>query len=367
MVTSLAGARVWLLGRFDRVSHRRLGALVRAKAGVPVRRRGDRVSMVAVANAMATPLLGGQIVLTHLESLGDGTEFISEMTLRRFVGLDAVDEAVPRPFGAEDICRLCGLEPELLFWLDLFDVLQPHAGRYRYADVVAARQVGRLLRDGAEFSAVVMAGVALARQGSSLARTQLAVGAGGALARCIDGDIVGLDGQYRLPLAEPEESVDDVIAGAEDAELAGDLAAATRLYRRAAGMDPLDPVVPFHLGNVLEAQGATAEAEMAWWRALRAAPDFADAWFNLAVLAETDGRPGKALPLYRAALARDPDHADAAYNLGMLLARRQDWAEALPLLERFLALEPAAPETPNARWHAAACRFALRGVFLGAL
>lgn len=367
MVTSLAGARVWLLGRFAGLSHRRLGALVRGRAGVPMARRDAGVTVVAVANAMAAPLLGGELALSRLESFGENTDFVSEGTLRHLVGLGAPDDGTPRPFGTDDLCRLSKLEPELLFWLELFDVLQPLAGRYRYADLVAARQVARLLREGTEFAAVVMAGVTLVRQGSGLAQAQLAVGPGGALVRRIEGDLVGLDGQYRLPLAEPAESVDDVIAGAEDAELAGDLAAATRLYSRAAGMDPLDPVVPFHLGNVLEAQGATAEAELAWWRALQVAPDFADAWFNLAVLADSDGRPGKALTLYRAALARDPDHADAAYNLGMLLARRQAWAEALPWLERFLALEPAAPETPNARWHAAACRFALRGVFLGAL
>jgi tetratricopeptide (TPR) repeat protein len=366
MVAGIAGRRVWFLGRFEGISHRRLRGLVRA-AGAPAVPRAADAGVVAVAHTMAWPLLAGEPALARLESFADGTDFASEMTMRRLLGLARAEADAPRPYDGDALCRLAGLDPELLFWLDLFDVLDGRHGHYGYRDLVAARQVAQLMRRGADFAAVVTAAVALGRRGIRLAETQLAQLASGEVARCVDGDLLDLDGQYRLPLGEPEESVDDVLATAEDAELAGDLGAAARLYDRAAGMDPLDPVVPFHLGNVLEAQGATAEAELAWWRAVRCAPDFADAWFNLAVLAEGAGHDAKALPLYRSALSRDPDHADAAYNLGMLLARRQAHAEALPLLERFLALEPAAPETPNARWHAANCRFALRGVFLNAL
>jgi tetratricopeptide (TPR) repeat protein len=365
MVTSLAGTRVWFLGRFDGISHRRLRSLARAAAGALPQRRAAGATVVAVAHAMAAPLLSGDPALERLERLSEGTDFASEMTMCRLLGLARREDA-PRPFVTAEICRLSGLDPELLFWLDLFDVLEPQDGRYGYRDLVAARQVTRLMRDGADFAAVVRAAVELGRRGFRLSEAQLTQLDSGEVMRLVDDDVVDLDGQYRLPLPEPPESIDDVLATAEDAELAGDLGAAARLYQRAAGMDPLDPIVPFHLGNVLEAQGASEEAEMAWWRAVRAAPDFADAWFNLAVLAEANGQAAKAQPLYRAALARDPDHADAAYNLGILLAARQCWAEALPLLERFMALEPAAPETPNARWHAAACRFALRGVFLTA-
>jgi tetratricopeptide (TPR) repeat protein len=365
MVAGIAGRRVWFLGRFEGISHRRLRGLVRA-AGGPAPRRAD-AGVLAVAHAMAWPLLAGSPALARLEALADRSDFASEMTLRRLLGLADGTSREPRPYDADALCRLSGLDPELLFWLDLFDVLDGRQGHYGYRDLVAARQVVQLVQDGADFAAVVTAAIDLARRGVRLSETQLTQLASGEVARRVDGDLVALDGQYRLPLGEPQESIDDVLAAAEDAEHAGDLEAAARLYGRAAGMDPRDPVVPFQLGNVLEAQGAMAEAEVAWWHALRRAPDFADAWFNLAVLAEGAGHDAKALLLYRSALGREPNHADAAYNLGMLLARRQAHAEALPLLERFVALEPTAPEAANARWHAASCRFALRGVVLNAL
>jgi tetratricopeptide (TPR) repeat protein len=318
--------------------------------------------MVAVAHERAQPLFSGDRLLSRLEALPPSVALVSEIALKRLLGIQPAAPAEPRPFEAEAFCRLAGLDADLLLWLDLFDVLDAEDGRYGYRDLVAAREVARLLRDGGDLADIVDAAAALRRYGLRLSETRLDGRGDGGLKRHVDGDLLDLDGQYRLALAEPRETLDDVLAGAEDAETTGDLAAAASLYQRASAMDPRDPLAPFQLGNVLEAQGATAAAEIAWWTAVRRMPDFADAWFNLAVLAESRGDADKAEMLYRRALARDPEHADTAYNLGLLLARRQDYAAALPLLEAFMRLEPQASEVPIARRRAAECRLALRRI-----
>jgi tetratricopeptide (TPR) repeat protein len=358
---ALAGERIVLLGRFAGASHRGLASAIAEAGGAVAPRLGRGVTMVVLAHEQARALFGGDAALDRLAGLPSRCALVSEITLRRRLGLTPPAPAEPRPFDAEALCRLAGLDPDLVAGLDLFDVLDPVGGQYGYRDLVAAREVVRLLQAGSGLCEIVEAAVALRRPGLRLSEARLAGTADGGVKRRVDGDVLDLDGQYRLPLAEPGETLDDVLAGAEDAENAGDLAAAARLYRRASAMDPHDPLAPFQLGNVLEAQGATADAAAAWLTAVRRVPEFADAWFNLAVLAEARGEPDKAADLYRRALARDPEHSDAAYNLGLMLARRQDYAAALPLLETFMRLEPGAPELPVARRRAAECRLALRG------
>lgn len=357
---SLAGERVFLLGRFEGLSHRRLAGLLRDAGAAAAPRLGPGVTRVAVAHERARALFGGDPMVERLAAR-PAAGLLSEIGLKRLVGLLPEAPAEPRPFAADAFCRVAGLDPDLLAGLELFDVLDPADGRYGYRDLVAGREVARLLRAGGDLVAIVEAAIELRRHGLRLSEARLdEIGASG-LKRRVDGDVLDLDGQYRLPLAEPRETLDDVLAGAEDAEAKGDLAAATTLYQRASAMDPHDPVAPFQLGNVLEGQGATRAAELAWWTAVRRMPDFADAWFNLAVLAESRDEPAKAEMLYRRALLRDPEHSDAAYNLGLMLARRHAYAEALPLLEAFMRLEPEAPEVPIARRRAAECRLALRG------
>jgi tetratricopeptide (TPR) repeat protein len=246
-------------------------------------------------------------------------------------------------------------------------VVEPGAEGYGYRDLVAAREVARLLGAGVDLAAVIESAVQLRRRGVSLSEIRLAGTPGGEVLRDVDGQLIGLDGQLRLPiLDEVDETPDGVIAAAEDAEDSGDLDEAERLYRRAVMMDRSDPVAPFHLGNVLDAQGRAGEAALAWRVALQRDAGFAEAWFNLALGAEAHGRPDEAVFDYRCALAASPDYADAAYNLGLVLADRGCHGEALPLFEHFLKLEPRAKEAPLARRLAAECRLTLRAAAIGA-
>ena len=52
--------------------------------------------------------------------------------------------------------------------------------------------------------------------------------------------------------------------------------------------DTADPVLPFNLGNVFQAEGRSVEAKVAWQISVARDPAFAEAWYNLALAAEDD-------------------------------------------------------------------------------
>ena len=105
--------------------------------------------------------------------------------------------------------------------------------------------------------------------------------------------------------------------------------------------DTVDPVLPFNLGNVFQAQGRTTEAKVAWQIAVARDPAFAEAWYNLAMAAEDEQQTDLAVAEYRRAVQAQSDYADAHFNLALLLTRLERCDEALPVWERFLELEPS--------------------------
>jgi predicted Zn-dependent protease len=71
------------------------------------------------------------------------------------------------------------------------------------------------------------------------------------------------------------------------------------LYTTAMRADAADPVLPFNLGNVFQAEGRATEAKVAWQIAVARDPAFAEAWYNLAVAAEDDKQTDLAIALCR--------------------------------------------------------------------
>src|SRR3546814_19175657 len=71
-----------------------------------------------------------------------------------------------------------------------------------------------------------------------------------------------------MGLDQNGRSVDELLAAAEHSEECYDLAAAENLYATALRADSNDPVIPFNLGNVFDAQGRSAEAKIAWQMAV---------------------------------------------------------------------------------------------------
>jgi tetratricopeptide (TPR) repeat protein len=220
-------------------------------------------------------------------------------------------------------------------------VLEPVDAVFSFRDLRAAREARRLLSCGFGPAEIVAASTELARVGRGLFDTSIADAPWGDLMQRVGGRIGRLTGQYELALDEDYESLDGIFARAEDAEVRRDRAEAERLYRIALRMDAWDPVIPFNLGNVLDAAGRTQEAALSYQHAIARDPTFAEAWVNLAVLQERDGRSSDAEVSLRRALHSRPDMDAALFNLARLLTNTSRHQEALPLWERYLALAEA--------------------------
>jgi tetratricopeptide (TPR) repeat protein len=356
---SLSGETIFLLGRVHGVTRRRLEQLVSARGGKLVHKPNARVTLIALGHSAASNALpDGRLRLPA--GLSDATAMVSELELRRRLGLLDPPETAERSLTVAALERHSGLSPRLLSCLAQFDVLEPVDDRFAYRDLVAARETSRLLARGIELRQILEAAAALRRRGHHLAETRLTLGPSGELVRELLGQLAELSGQLTMPLDCGTRSIDELIVAAESAEETGDLATAESLYTTALRADANDPVLPFNLGNLFAAQGRPAEAKIAWQIAVAREPAFAEAWYNLAMAAEDEEQIDLAIAQYRRAVRAQPDYADAHFNLALLLTRLDRCAEALPLWDRFLELEPNGQQARTARRAAALCRMHIK-------
>jgi hypothetical protein len=356
-----------VIGRLRGVTRQRLAALTAAAGGQLVRQPGLRVDLVCLAHGTAAELLGGGPTVRLPDGVPAAASVVSEMALRRRLGLAPPRLPENRTLAASEVAGRSRLPLEVVRCLALYDVTEPEGGFYGYRDLLAAREVRRLLNAALPLAVIVQAAVALRDAGRSLSDTRLQEAPWGEMLQEVAGRLGRLDGQFALPLQETFESVDALFGRAEALEQEGDFCGAERLYRIAAGIDRADPVLPFNLGNVLDAQGKTAEAALAYRQAIARDPGFAEAWLNLGLLQEAADDPAGAAACYGRALAARPGYADALFNLALILTKRGDHAAALPFWERFLALKPDGTEARQARRLAMLCRMALKPEVAGAV
>jgi tetratricopeptide (TPR) repeat protein len=355
----LAGQTLFLVGRIQGLTRRRLEQLVRGRGGRVAAKPTARVTVIAVGHSAAAKALPDGLIRLPA-GLPDSAAMTSEHELRRRLGLLRPPEAVDRSLGTADLERLSGLTPRLLACLALFDIVEPADGRYSYRDVVAAREAGRLLARGIALRQVLEAAIALRRRGSHLAESRLAEGPSGELLRELGGQLAELSGQLTMPLDHEVRSIDDLVAAAERAEESEDLATAESLYTTALRADANDPVIPFNLGNVFDAQDRTAEAKIAWQIAVARDPAFAEAWYNLAMAAEDDDHDDLAVAQYRRAVQARPDYVDAHFNLALMLTKLDRFGEALAVWERVLELASNSRQAAIAKRAAALCRMEIK-------
>ena len=135
--------------------------------------------------------------------------------------------------------------------------------------------------------------------------------------------------QYSLDLAEQ---------GYERASLAG--------FERVARLDP-SAIAFFNLGTLYMKSGRSAEARLAFERALGIEPDHAEASNSLGALLAQGGDVPGAIARFRAALKTRPQFADALNNLGFALFQGEKDEEAYALYQKALVIEPAFPEALN--------------------
>jgi tetratricopeptide (TPR) repeat protein len=355
----LTGQTLFLVGRLQGLTRRRLEQLVRARGGKLAPRPGPRVTTVAFGHsAVGQALDDGRVALPA--GLPATAPLVSENVLRRQLGLLDAPQEVDRSMARGEVERLAGLTPNLLSCLVLFDVLEPVDDRFTWRDLVAAREAARLLKRGVALADVLEAAVALRRRGVALAEARLAEGPSGELLRDMAGQLAELSGQLTMGLERKAPSVDDLLLQADEAVERGDLAAAESLYTTAMRADTADPVLPFNLGNVFEEQGRAAEAKVAWQIAVARDPAFAEAWYNLALAAEDDRQSDLAVAEYRRAVQAQPDYADAWFNLALLLTKLDRCDDAIGAWERFLELEPSSKHAATAQKALALCRMKLQ-------
>src|SRR5688500_7114181 len=196
----LAGQTLFLVGRMHGVTRRRLDQLVRLRGAKLAGKPGTRVTVIAVGHSAASDALpDGRVRMPA--GLPSSAPLISEVELRRRLGLARAPEAIERNLGAADLERIAGLTPTLLACLALFDVLEPVDERYSYRDLVAAREAGRLLAQGVALRHILEASITLRRRGSHLAETRLAEGPRGELRRELSGLLAERPGLLNMPPA----------------------------------------------------------------------------------------------------------------------------------------------------------------------
>jgi tetratricopeptide (TPR) repeat protein len=284
---------------------------------------------------------------------------VSETSLKRKLKLLPVYEDAQRSLSADDLVRAAKIDAERLRWLAAYDVLEPIDGQYSYADLLATREVARLLSKGFRLVQIVEAALTLLRSGQRLSDTRLTQSPSGEIIQEYRGTLGRLDGQFTLALGdEGSPGLEEVFALAESCENEGRLADAERWYAVAARIDRGDPVIPFNLGNVLDQQGRPDEAILAYQQALARDRTFPDAWYNLAAIAEDRNEREQAVQYYREAVLAWPDYAEALFSLGRLLTDANRFDEAMGVWERYLGLKAAtAKHASLASRYAALCRF----------
>jgi tetratricopeptide (TPR) repeat protein len=352
---NLSDRSVFVLGRLPGLTRARLLTLLAKVGGQLSSDLRPSTDVLCLAHSSAPQRLrDGHLSLPS--KLGVNCTAISELTLRRSLGLLAPMPDENRSLGKTDLARQARQPEEVIEALSLFDVLEPVRGWYGYRDLVAAREVARLLSVGLDLISIVKAAHELIRSGRGLFDTRLAEAPWGELLQQAAGRLARLHGQYELLTAEQFLDADTLFRKAEELEASGDMPGAERVYSQLLDVERTDPVLPFNLGNVLDTLGRPREAAHAFMQALSRDPAFVDAWVNLGVLRKAASDVVSAERFYEHALAIEADHPTALFNLALLLTERGVLERALPLWERYLATRPEGKDLSHAKRLAALCR-----------
>lgn len=349
---------LYVVGRLRGVTRSRLLAAAEAAGGRLVHKPSARVTLVALGHGSAPACIGDGRAIRLPKTLTPHVELVSETEAKRRLKIAPPAPETQRQHAAADVARASGLDFDTVRLLALYDVLDREGGRFGFRDVLAAREARRLLDRGLPLVEIVEAALALRRHGRGLFDTALSDAPWGEIVQHATGRLGRLDGQYLLPLEEDFLSADELFERGEACEHAGDFADAERFYRLAQAAERTDPVIPFNLGNVLDALARPGEAAIAYQQALERDPAFAEAWVNLAGLHERAGRIQKAVECLGRAVQARPDYADALFSLASLLMRQESYREAMPLWDRYVALSPRPSETEKARRFRGLCKLA---------
>ena len=148
--------------------------------------------------------------------------------------------------------------------------------------------------------------------------------------------------------AAPEpEAARAVLDSALEHSARGESAVAIPLLRRAAQLEPQDPVIPYNLGNNLARQGRLEQAAASYQRAIALDPEYAAAYYNLASVRSAAGRHKEAEAGMARAIEADSGYQPAHKALAQLRERRGDYDGAIESLEIAVGIRPDDVEVRN--------------------
>ena len=231
------------------------------------------------------------------------------------------------------LARVAPIDPVLADVLNAFDLIALKGAQVRFEDADTIRTASSLDASGMEPVAIIDS--LLRRRQAPRGRHRLVTDSSGKAVLKWDEGTSTLSGQFILPL-DDSDTLETLFEEALDAEAAGDLDAALRLYETCARADRKDSIAPFNLGNVQSAKGDPAAAKLSYERSIARDPDFAEAHFNLAGVLEALGDPAGAARHLRLALEKDPDFAEPLFNLAQLERAAGRFREAEDLFKVYL-------------------------------
>ena len=364
-MTDLSGRVFVFLGRLGTMSRAAMAHEVEARGGL-VRRGVSRRTTHAVVGHDAFGLLDGERLQKRLQAARrSGAELLSENAFLRMAGLLDEDSGLNRALPQNSLTAQAGLDGETAELLALFDIVDPLEGRISFRDLVAAKQVRRLLDDGGSLAEIIGGATRIRRRGGGghLAQVRLARNESGRLGLRIGEGFADLDGQMEMRLGgSGYPNADDLFDVAEEAEDIGDWTLAEANYRRCIDLDKSDPTAHFNLANVLREQGEASQAKLLLQQALGVDPEFAEAHYNLADLFDAGDDLDAAKTHLLRAIAVDPEYADPLYNLANVYFREGAYAEAMAHWRRYLELDPSSKWGDMAREGLAVCQRNLHGL-----
>lgn len=354
------GQIVTIVGRLSMMPRRVAAAEIERQGGVLRHGLVRQTTYVVIAKKSYAQLACGRLLAQLACADRIGAACISEQRFFASLGLVPADPPIVGAVRLDYFATKTKLRPDVIRLLVLFDVVRPQDGQYSFCDLIAARDVARLLGEGVDLADILASSAEAGRGPGSaddqpLARLRLVSDPGQRAAR-FGRAPAELDDQLRLALpGAKNSSFDELFDAAEAAEQAGELTAAEALYRCCVRLDKRDPIAPFNLANVLRELGKVEPAEQHLRHAVGIDPLFADAWYNLALLHNDEGNRTAAIKAFERATAAEPEFGDALYNLAMLRLEAGDFAEAGRLWQRYLALDPDSEWSDKARHRLAFC------------
>jgi hypothetical protein len=316
-----------LVGRLRGITPKRLDDLVTASGGSLTRSIRAADMIVVAHSAIAKCIDENGFLTAPLDVIKD--KLISERSFRTFLGIS--EKWTAGTFAQADVMRVSGLGPEAVRCLALFDVFEGFSNGYTFGDLSVSKRVSRWLSEGYTLQELIPALHQAFRRGDAIGSIEFARLGSSGIGTVFGGSLGDLNGQFLLPISAEEPDLDHIFQGALDAEEAGDLHAAARLYENASRLDPHDAVIQFNYGNVLSELGLPPQAEVAYRKALALEPAFSEAWFNMGLLAEQRGLLQRAKQAYRHAIVSDPANQTAKFNLARLLTSERAYEECVPL------------------------------------